>query len=273
MTKLWNQIQSINEIKAKVHQMVEERYVFPHDSVLPWSKKYWATEYPVEENEYACVYEDGLVPPLIRAYRQMYLVGYANQLALERLYTIDEGQKRKVEPWGVVTAAIVSGTYDAMQNNDKTLLWTQGSLIRKLGVCPKHISARYLRQLLAEATDPNYTSYIVKVNADEDDPYSQWVYYTAVEGRKVFTRIAVFARAILCARAVDGRYSIAQKLMEQWIEKFDHPEEMIHDIIKIKPHTDISDQWEQIERLEEEMDREDAEIVPFTYNQPSTNSV
>ena len=265
MTKLWNQIQSINEIKAKVHKMVEERYVFPHDSVLPWSKKYWSTDVAVKENEYACVYEDGIVPPLIRAYRQMYMVGYANQLTLERLYTIDEGQKRKIEPWGVVTAAIVSGTYDASLHNDKSLLWTQGNLLKRLGVCPKHISARYLRQLLAEATDPNYEPHIYKVAADEDDELSQWVYYSAVKGRKVFSRIAVFARAILCARSVDGRYSIAQKLMEQWVEKFDHPEEMIREIIDIKPYTDIRPYNKEIEQLEEELDRESADIVPLTY--------
>ena len=260
MTKLWKSIHSINEIKDKVHRMVEERYVFPEDRLRPWSKQYWTTTVPQARNEFACCYEDGLVPPIIRAYRQMYMVGYANQLALERLYTIDEGPKRKIEPWGVVTAAIVSGTYDAMQNNDKTLLWTQGSLLKRLGVCPKHISERYLRQNLADATDPRYGKYIFKVRADEEDENSYWQYYTGTEGRKVFVKLAVFARALLVARAVDGRHATAKTFLEQWVDKFDHPEEMIHDIIRIKPHTDISLGWEHIERLEEELGREE-EVV------------
>lgn len=243
------------KVKDSVTNLVNERYVFPSDDVLPWSAKYWTTSDLTTSGK--CIYPEGISSPFIRMTRQKFLIGSAYSLAFERRYILDTVSHGLGTAWGVASAAIVSGTYNAMQHSDIKQLWRQSGLTGKnLGICPTQISKRHLLTKLQAFSE---TEYYGRVRLDEHDNNSQWMYYVKAAGRRQFVILSLLRRLLVVARTVSNGDSIGQALLKQWVEKFDHPEDIVWEVAKAKPWPDMDFLKAEIERLEGEMD----EDIPF----------
>ena len=245
-----------------VKNLVDERYVFPSDDVLPWTAAYWTT--PDIEKSDKCIYPGGVMPPLIRMHRQLFLIGSAYSIAFERRYMLDMVAHGLGTAWGVVSAAICSGTYNAMHNSDITHLWRQSGLTGKnLGVCPTKISKRHL---LTKLNVHSETAYYGRVRLDEHDENSQWMYYLKNAGRRQFCVLSLMRRLLVVARTTSNKHSIGDALLKQWVEKFDHPEDIVYAVARAKPWPDTDIINSEIERLEEEMDKEEKPFLSVVKN-------
>ena len=241
-----------DKIKDIVKNMVDERYVFPSDDVYPWTVGYWTT--PDIEHSDKCIYPGGVMPPLVRMNRQLFLIGSAYSIAFERRYMLDMVSYGLGTAWGVASMAICSGTYNAMHNSNITHLWRQSGLTGKnLGICPTKISKR---QLLTKLKVFSETEYYGRVRLDEHDDNSQWMYWLKAAGRRQFCILSLMRRLLTVARVVDNKHSIGDALLKQWVEKFDHPEDIVYEVARAKPWPDSDVLNAEIERLEEEMDGE-----------------
>ena len=242
-----------NKIVKIVDNLVKERYVFPSDDVYPWTPAYWTTA-NIEHSD-RCIYKDGIIPPLVRMHRQLFLIGSAYSIAFERRYILDMVAHGLGTPWGVASAAICSGTYNAMHNSDITYLWRQSGLTGKdLGICPTKISKRHLLTKLQVSSE---TEYYGRVRLDEHDDNSQWMYYLKLAGRRQFCILSLMRRLLVVARVVSNKHSIGDAMLKQWVEKFDHPEDIVHQVAEAKPWPDTDLINAEIERLEEEMDNDE----------------
>lgn len=245
-----------------VKNLVDERYVFPSDDVYPWTAEYWTT--PAVDYSDKCIYPGGIMPPLIRMNRQLFLIGSAYSIAFERRYILDMVAHGLGTAWGVASAAICSGTYNAMHNSDITHLWRQSGLTGKnLGICPTKISKRQLLTKLKVFSD---TEYYGRVRLDEHDENSQWMYYVKVAGRRQFCILSLMRRLLVVARTVSNKHSIGDVILKQWVEKFDHPEDIVWEVAKAKPWPDTDFVNSEIERLEEEMDNEEKPFLSIVKN-------
>lgn len=221
------------QIMEEIEKCLEERYVIPLD-VEPWRQKYWT------DNKYSsptCIYNEGIVPTRVRMYRTMWLVNEAHSVLIERLYQLAMVgiQPGCATPWAVFSAAIATGTQEAMLNNDKGSLWRQRGLLGKnLGVVGNYPNAseRTMRQQLEDYTTvADKDRLYEKVRQIEGDPQSQWLYFLTPHGRLSFCRLVMLRRGLWIARAVKDRTSVAEKLKEQWIDRFDHPYSIIEAIL------------------------------------------
>ena len=73
------------------------------------------------------------------------------------------------------------------------------------------------------------------------------MYYLNVQARVWFSRLCLLRRAILCAATTTQRTSIADALIYQWTEKFDHP-------IKIIDVARAAHPWPDFTSLHNELD-------------------
>ena len=216
-------IGNLPNILSEIDRCMEERYVIPKN-VYPWRTVYWT------DNNYSsptCVYEDGIVPTLIRTYRTMWLANEAHNILIERRYQMAMPwvQLSPVTPWAVMSAAIAVGTHEAVLKNDKGALWRQRGLLGpNLGIVGNFpgASERTMRQQLEDNTSGDDRLY-EKVRMIEDDEQSQWQYYLSAKGRHSFVRLVMLKRALWVARAWKDRTSTADALRVQWEDRFDHP--------------------------------------------------
>ena len=215
-------VTNLDEIMKEIDRVIAERYVFPRHE-CPWLPTY----YTVNDDERSeCIYPHKLVPHKTRVYRSMWLANEAHRMLVERRYMIDMpyGTHSSITPWGVISAAIGMTTYNAILNNDITELWTQAKLRDNLGLVGKYISDRSFRQQLSDNTNPLVkTRKYNRVNLVEGDESTPEVYYLNVQARVWFCRLCLLRRAILCAATTTQKTSIADALIYQWTEKFDHP--------------------------------------------------
>ena len=114
----------IDEPNRLAQKLMAERYSF-NDVDSPWEKVYWVSQQPNEATDYV----DGLVPQDIREYRYSWLSGCSQGLLYSRIGKL-KGLKHlsSTSMWGVVSAAILEGTFACIFKSDKHYLWTHNHL-------------------------------------------------------------------------------------------------------------------------------------------------
>lgn len=244
-------VTNLNEIMAEIDKMMAERYVFPRHE-CPWLPSY----YTVNDDERSeCIYDHSVVPLKTRIWRTMWLANEAHRMLVERRYMIEMpyGTHSSMTPWGVISAAIAMTTYNAILNNDITELWTQARLRDNLGLVGRHISDRSFRQQLADNTNPLVDSRKYnRRNLVEDDETSPEVYYLRTQARVWFVRLCLLRRAILIAATTKQKTTIADAMVYQWTERFDHPMSIIDVARSAHPWPDLTSQRDMIDAIHNE---------------------
>lgn len=247
---------NLNEILQEVDKIMDERYVFPDEEDV-WGPEYWNVSKSDDKSK--CIYPNGIVPMKTRLFRTMFITNEAHRTMIERRYMmdIDMGTHRPMTPWGVISAAITMTTYNAILNHDKGELWSQAKLRDNLGIVPRYISDRSFRQQLRDNTNPNYAeNFYRRVNMIDGDDASPELYYLNSGGRRGFTRLCLMKRAVLIAGVLLQNTVIAERLVYQWKEKFDHPMSVIQCAMEAHPWPNHSSYRDAV--LESGGDDEDA---------------
>ena len=146
--------------------------------------------------------------------------------------------------WGVVSGAMLEGTYACIFTRDKNYLWKQNDFLSsRLGIADIGLpdcTSRNIAMALARHTNTDVPARLhnrEKLNGAYHSPY---VYYHRVESRKIFARDEIVKQAIYVARNVRKDTSIANALQHQWYDVFDHSGEIIEYFIKMGEGSEIT---------------------------------
>lgn len=218
---------NITEPNRLAEKLMAERYSFS-PTECPWEEAYWASSLPDE----ATYYTNHMVPEMTRMYRMSWLAGAAQGLLFARknkLVSLRDNTPASM--WGVVECAILEGTYACIFTKDRDYLWTGTDLSGvRLGISGLGLpdcTSRNIEKQLANKTDSRIKSRLYNREKKTGSYHSPFVYYVRVDGRKMFTRDELIKQAIYVARNQRKDTMIAQTLLRQWYEVFDHTSELI----------------------------------------------
>lgn len=218
----------IDEPNRLAEKMMAERYSF-NEVDCPWEKIYWVSQRPDEATDYV----DGLVPKIVREYRYSWLSGASQGLLYSRMGKL-KGLKN-ISPtsmWGVVSAAILEGTYACIFTSDKNFLWTHNHLTgKRLGIADiglPHSTSRNIEKQLQNNTDRSVDGRLYNREKLNKSYHSPYVYYMRTAGRRIFVRDEIVKQAVYVARNIRKDTLLAKPLSHQWYDVFDHTDELIN---------------------------------------------